>query len=112
MKVSKQKQLQCTSDESKAANESEETLVTPSTSNSIFSNVGSEILQPVVAPGIGRKKKDSFGGKGKNALDISDFEGDTSMPFELVELQTINDMDELKNVLQPNAEGSLMLKVS
>ena len=102
-KASKQKQLDSASDESKAANESEETLVTPSTSNSIFSNVGSEILQPVVACGMGHKKKDSFGGKGKNAFDISDFEGDTSTPFELVELQTINDMDELKNVLQPNA---------
>lgn len=103
MKASKQKQLESASDESKGANESEESLVTPSTSNSIFSNVGSEILQPVVACGTGHKKKDSFGGKGKNAFDISDFEGDTSTPFELVELQTINDMDELKNVLQSNA---------
>lgn len=71
--------------------------------NSVFSNVGSEILQPVVAPGTGHKKNDSFGGKGKNAFDISDFEGDTSTPFELVELQTINDLAELQNVLQPNA---------
>ena len=106
MKASKQKQLECTSDESKAANESEETLITPSTSNSIFSNVGSEILQAVVAPDIGHKKKDSFGGKGKNAFDVSDLEGDTSTPFELMELQTINDMDELKNVLQPNAAAA------
>ena len=112
MKASKQKQLECTSDESKAANESEETLITPSTSNSVFSNVGSEILQPVVAPGIGHKKKDSFGGKGKNAFDISDFEGDTSTPFELVELQTINDMDELKNVLQPNAAAAASVENS
>lgn len=57
----------------------------------------------MVAPGRGHKKKDSFGGKGKNAFDLADFEGDTSTPFELVELQTINDMDELKNVLQPNS---------
>ena len=71
--------------------------------NSVFSNVGTEILQPVVAPGRGHKKQDSFGGKGKNAFDLADFEGDTSTPFELVELQTINDLDELKNVLQPNA---------
>ena len=80
-----------------------DTTDTATNHNSVFSNVGSEILQPVVAPGLGHKKKDSFGGKGKNAFDISDFEGDTSTPFELVELQTINDMDELKNVLQPNA---------
>lgn len=56
----------------------------------------------MVAPGTGHKKKDSFGGKGKNAFDLADFEGDASTPFELVELQTINDLDELKNVLQPN----------
>lgn len=71
--------------------------------NSVFSNFEFEILQPVVAPGRGHKKQDSFGGKGKNAFDLADFEGDTSTPFELVELQTINDLDELKNVLQPNA---------
>lgn len=56
----------------------------------------------MVAPGTGHKKNDSFGGKGKNAIDLADFEGDTSTPFELVELQTINDLDELKNVLQLN----------
>ena len=74
----------------------------PPGQNVVFSNFGSEILQPVVAPGLGHKKSDSFGGKGKNSFDLADFEGDTSTPFELVELQTINDMDELKNVLQPD----------
>lgn len=103
LKASKYKELESTSTESNVSSESQETKITPTTSSSIFSNVGTEILQPVVAPGTGHKKKDSFGGKGKNAFDISDFEGDTSTPFELVELQTINDMDELKNVLQPNA---------
>lgn len=75
---------------------------TPPGQNVVFSNFGNEILQPVVAPGLGHKKSDSFGGKGKNSFDLADFEGDTSTPFELVELQTINDMDELKNVLQPD----------
>ncbi|XP_068741530.1 ubiquitin-associated protein 1-like [Montipora capricornis] len=103
LKASKYKELESNSTESNVSSESQETKITPTTSSSIFSNVGTEILQPVVAPGTGHKKKDSFGGKGKNAFDISDFEGDTSTPFELVELQTINDMDELKNVLQPNA---------
>lgn len=87
------------SPESQVASSSSDTL---SSQNLVFSNVGSEILQPVVAPGLGHKKKDSFGGKGKNSFDLADFEGDTSTPFELVELQTINDLDELKNVLQPN----------
>jgi len=104
-KASKQEQSENSSTELQATSTSVETVAaTPTTNqNSIFSNVGSEILQPVAAPGMGHKKKDSFGGKGKNAFDISDFEGDTSTPFELVELQTINDLDELKNVLQPNA---------
>lgn len=41
---------------------------TPSGQNLVFSNVGSEILQPVVAPGLGHKKSDSFGGKGKKCI--------------------------------------------
>ena len=66
----------------------------------------------MVAPGTGHKKKDSFGGKGKNAFDLADFEGDTSTPFELVELQTINDLDELKNVLQPNTVPAVTMENS
>jgi len=54
--------------------------------NSVFSNVGTEILQPVVAPGTGHKRKDSFREKGRDAFDLADYEGDTSIPFELVEL--------------------------
>lgn len=103
LKASKQEQQEISSTESQATSASVETTNTTTNQNSVFSNVGSEILQPIVAPGLGHKKNDSFGGKGKNAFDISDFEGDTSTPFELVELQTIDDMDALKNVLQPNA---------
>ncbi|KAJ7365756.1 Ubiquitin-associated protein 1 [Desmophyllum pertusum] len=99
LRASKQEQLEISLAESQVASSSAETLPNQ---NSVFSNVGSEILQPVVAPGTGHKKNDSFGGKGKNAIDLADFEGDTSTPFELVELQTINDLDELKNVLQLN----------
>lgn len=100
LRASKQERSEASSAESQVTSSSTETLPNQ---NSVFSNVGTEILQPVVAPGTGHKKKDSFGGKGKNAFDLADFEGDTSTPFELVELQTINDLDELKNVLQPNA---------
>ncbi|KAL9986944.1 hypothetical protein ACROYT_G001162 [Oculina patagonica] len=100
LRASKQDQSEASQTQPQVESSSAETLPNQ---NSIFSNVGSEILQPVVAPGTGHKKKDSFGGKGKNAFDLADFEGDTSTPFELVELQTINDLDELKNVLQPNS---------
>lgn len=110
--ASKQEKTEISSTESQAVKTSVEATSIPATQNSVFSNVGSEILQPVVAPGRGHKKNDSFGGKGKNAFDISDFEGDTSTPFELVELQTINDMDELKNVLQPNTVSTTAIENS
>lgn len=100
LRASKQELSEASSAEPQVTSSPTETLPNQT---SVFSNVGTEILQPVVAPGTGHKKKDSFGGKGKNAFDLADFEGDTSTPFELVELQTINDLDELKNVLQPNA---------
>ena len=35
------------------------------------------------------------------AFNISDFEADTSSPFDNMELKTINDMEELASVLQP-----------
>ena len=85
--------------EARTGNESE--TASYSVEAAIFSNVGNEILQPVVASEMGHRKKDSYGGKGNNSFDLADFEGDSSTPFELVELQTINDLDELKNVLQP-----------
>ena len=80
-------------------------LNNPTTSaNSIFSNVGTEILMPTAATNSGQKQNESFGGK---AIDFSDFEGTATSPFELVELQTINDMDELKNCFQPTLTISI-----
>ena len=67
--------------------------------NPVFTSVGTDILTPVTVTGSGHKRADSSGGKGTNSFDISDFEGEASTPFELVELQTINDMDVLKSVL-------------
>lgn len=38
--------------------------------------------------------------KDKSAFNLSDFEGDTSSPFDNVELKTINDLEELAQVLK------------
>lgn len=41
---------------------------------------------------------------GTNGLDFADFDNDTSSPFDNMELKTINDMEELAQVLQPMAQ--------
>ncbi|XP_076232054.1 uncharacterized protein LOC143177779 [Calliopsis andreniformis] len=38
-----------------------------------------------------------------NGLDYADFDNDTSSPFDNMELKTINDMEELAQVLQPTS---------
>lgn len=38
-----------------------------------------------------------------NGLDLADFDNDTSSPFDNMELKTINDMEELAQVLQPTS---------
>ncbi|XP_012263998.2 ubiquitin-associated protein 1 [Athalia rosae] len=38
-----------------------------------------------------------------NGLDLADFDNDTSSPFDNMELKTINDMEELAQVLQPSS---------
>lgn len=38
-----------------------------------------------------------------NGLDFADFDNDTSSPFDNMELKTINDMEELAQVLQPTS---------
>lgn len=46
----------------------------------------------------------------KSAFNISDFEADTSSPFDNMELKTINEMEELAHVLQPNCASDLRPK--
>ena len=72
--------------------------VSTTTPISIFSNVGTDILQPIAVSSTGHKRNDSLG---KNTFDLSDFEANGTNPFELVEMQTINDLDVLKSVLEP-----------
>lgn len=88
--------------------------VSISTGQAIFSTVGTDILQPTTCKTVGHKRNESLG---KNPFDLSDFEGQDLNPFELVELQSINDIDELKSVLQSSsqplpAEGTQTVAVS
>lgn len=39
-----------------------------------------------------------------NGLDFADFDNDTSSPFDNLELKTINEMEELAQVLQPTSQ--------
>ena len=99
--------------EKKLENEKDQQVATsipnPVTSaNSIFSNVGTDILVPTAVTNSGHKRSESFG---KNTIDFSDFEGNATTPFELVELQTINDLDVLKSVLQPTLVTSTSASV-
>ncbi|KAG8225416.1 hypothetical protein J437_LFUL004616 [Ladona fulva] len=55
------------------------------------------ILTPTPYGLFMNKKQDSVA----TAFNLSDFEADTSSPFDNMELKTINDMEELAHVLQP-----------
>ncbi|KAF4533041.1 hypothetical protein B566_EDAN000735 [Ephemera danica] len=46
----------------------------------------------------------------KQPFNISDFEADTSSPFDNMELKTINEMEELAHVLQPNCTSDIRPK--
>ncbi|XP_072166966.1 ubiquitin-associated protein 1-like [Diadema setosum] len=64
-------------------------------------NLGQEILQPVPLTNRSAKPESSTD---NSAMDSwADFEGKSFDPFELTELETINDMEELRNVLANSA---------
>ncbi|XP_053987322.1 ubiquitin-associated protein 1 [Hylaeus volcanicus] len=46
-----------------------------------------------------------------NGLDFADFDNDTSSPFDNMELKTINDMEELAQVLQPTSQWVPLAKL-
>lgn len=62
----------------------------------VIANMGGDILMPtaVVSPGATRTKEN------EKQFNYKDFEGNSDSPFELVELQSINNMDALKSVLE------------
>lgn len=48
--------------------------------------------------------------KASDNFNISDFEADTSSPFDNMELKTINEMEELAHVLQPMSNSPCQIK--
>lgn len=59
-----------------------------------------QVLQPIPAQQINFKVSSYDNMLTKN-INISDFESDTSSPFDNMELKTINDLEELASVLKP-----------
>lgn len=59
-----------------------------------------QVLQPVPAQQTNLKMSSCDSLLTKN-INISDFESDTSSPFDNMELKTINDLEELASVLKP-----------
>ena len=87
--------------------------VTPALHSILYSNPGSisapqySILTPVP---ITQSSTNTHSSKTSNAFNISDFEADTSSPFDNMELKTINEMEELAHVLQPLSDSSNQIR--
>jgi len=81
--------------------------ITPALHSVLYSNPGSistpqhSILTPVP---ITQSSTDTHCNKTSNAFNISDFEADTSSPFDNMELKTINEMEELAHVLDSSLQ--------
>lgn len=61
-----------------------------------------QVLQPIPAQQMNFKMSSYDTMLTKN-INISDFESDTSSPFDNMELKTINDLEELASVLKPTS---------
>lgn len=61
-----------------------------------------QVLQPIPAQQTNLKIS-SFDSMLTKNINISDFESDTSSPFDNMELKTINDLEELASVLKPTS---------
>lgn len=87
--------------------------ITPALHSILYSNPGSisapqySILTPVP---ITQSSTNTHSSKTSNAFNISDFEADTSSPFDNMELKTINEMEELAHVLQPLSDSSSQIR--
>lgn len=83
----------------------EKETVSEMVNESSLSSSGNGILQPMQVilkpiPLSGSTSKISNSVADRSPFNISDFEADTSSPFDNMELKTLNDMEELAQVLQ------------
>lgn len=60
--------------------------------------------QPLSPPANDLQDLQDLYAKTNGGLDFADFDNDTSSPFDNMELKTINDMEELAQVLQPRSQ--------
>ncbi|XP_046861221.1 ubiquitin-associated protein 1-like isoform X2 [Xenia sp. Carnegie-2017] len=94
----------------KEARQQHEQAEKAKTLNPFIANIGNEILQPISTSST--PVATSVNGKTSEQFNYKDFEDNTDTPFESVERQSINDMDALRSILQPKAEGNFKMNVS
>lgn len=94
----------------KEARQQHEQAEKAKTLNPFIANIGNEILQPISTSST--PVATSVNGKTSEQFNYKDFEDNTDTPFESVERQSINDMDALRSILQPKAEGNFKRNVS
>nr|CAD7408381.1 unnamed protein product [Timema poppensis] len=80
------------------------TPVTPNNTSAVNTSSHYTILTPVP---ISQPLTTPHTLKNTSRFNLSDFEADTSSPFDNMELKTLNDLEELAHVLQPEPEPSL-----
>lgn len=85
-------------------NESEDDEISPNTSSE--GNVN-EILMPSAAPSGIENKSNEIHNK---RINVEEFEDQNQNPFELVELQTLDEYDELSRVLEPDKKAKKVIK--
>ena len=74
------------------------------TPSSAVAHMGSDILQPTTAATTTTMTASNSLDTNNKGFNYKDFENNTDTPFEVVELECINEMEALKSVLQPDVE--------
>lgn len=71
-------------------------------STSVTTPVVSRTLTDILTPQVVTDKQTNSGEQIRNTIDVLEFESQNQNPFELVEMQTLNELDELRSVLNPD----------
>ncbi|XP_028407115.1 ubiquitin-associated protein 1-like [Dendronephthya gigantea] len=76
------------------------------TANPVVAHMGADILQPTTATTTTTTTNSLDSNNDNKQFNYKDFENNTDTPFEDVELQSINNMEALKSVLQPDVAAN------